>query len=232
MGKNAEKVAAATQLAKLGSKKKHAIAAKARAAIALIKSKKDEIARDFYLIGQALVALEDKAVIAALGHTSFGQLCDVELQMSAAQAARLMNVVKSFSKRDAEKLTAAKATAIIDLAAAIGGKTTPKGLLSRGTVHVPGVGAVDVHGADAAAIARAARSARAKGAKKTIHGVSLSATEKALVAHIRAALRGAKVKSADVEGIAASAATGGRFRISGYLHDVHAIGRALAHVES
>ena len=108
---NTGKLAKVEQLAALGEKKKHALVTNARKAIALIKSKKDEIARDFYDIGRAL--------------------------MSTAQAARLMQVVKSFSERDAKKLTAAKATAIIDLAGAIGGKTTPKGLLSRGTVHVP-----------------------------------------------------------------------------------------------
>ena len=118
---------AANRLAALGAAKKQSIAKKARATIALIVAKKDEIARDFYTIGRALVALDDKAVIAALGYKSFAALCDVELRMSAAQAARLMNVVKSFSERDAEQLTAAKATAIIDLAGAMGGKTTPRG---------------------------------------------------------------------------------------------------------
>ena len=215
------------QLAARAGAKKKDIAKRARAAIALIVAKKDEIAHDFYAIGRALVALDDKAVIAALGHRSFGELCDVELGMSAAQAARLMNVVKSFSEREADELTAAKATAIIDLAGALGGKTTPKGLLSRGTVRVPGVGAVDVHAADAAVIARAARSARAKAPAKKSHGVSLSSADKALVTHLRAALRRAKLKSATVEGIAASAATGGRFRITAYLHDAPAVGEAL-----
>ena len=231
MGKKTRKAAQIDQLAALGKTKKAAIAKKARAAIALIKAKKNEIASDFYVIGKALVALDDKAVITALGHTSFGQLCDVELEMSAAQAARLMNVVKSFSKREAEDLTAAKATAIIDLAKALGGKTSAKGLLSRGTVHVDGVGAIDVGGADAAVIARAARSARANAPTKVAHGVSLTSADKSLVAQLRAALRHAKLKSADIEGIAASAATGGRFRISGYLRDVHAIGKALAQAD-
>jgi hypothetical protein len=36
------------------------------------------------------------------------------------------------------------------------------------------------------------------------------------------------VKSVDVEGIASSAATGGRFRITGYLRDARAIGKALS----
>ncbi len=221
---------AANRLGAIAAAKKQTIATKARATIALIVAKKDEIARDFYTIGRALVALDDKAVIAALGHKSFAALCDVELRMSAAQAARLMNVVKSFSERDAERLTAAKATAIIDLAGAMGGKTTAKGLLSRGTVHVPGVGPVDVHGADAAVIARAARSARAKSPAKRTHGVSLSTADAALVTHLRAGLRRAKVKSATVEGIASSAVTGGRFRVTGYLHDARAIGEALSKI--
>ena len=217
--------------AKLGAKRKAAVAKKGHAMIALVKAKKDEIARDFYVIGKALVWLHDQSVASALGHSSFAELCDVELQMSSAQAQRLMNVVKSFPKRTAEELTAAKATAIIDLAGALGGKTTPKGLLERGTVHVPGVGALDVKSADAATIDRAAKAARAKRRHAT-HGVSLSSAEEQLVAHLRAALRRAKLESAEIEGIAASAATGGRFRISGYLRDVHAIGEALAHADN
>ena len=227
-GKSTPKLAAKIDaLAKLGAKRKAAIEKKARAAIALIKSKKDEIANDFYVIGKALLALDDKAVVAVLGHPSFGALCQIELGMSSAQAQRLMNVAKSFSKREAADLTASKATAIVDLAGAIGGKTTAKGLLARGTVDVPGVGAIDVKSADAATLDRAARAAREKDAHKTTHGVSLTSADKQLVAHMRAALKRANVKAAEIEGIAASVATGGRFRISGYLRDLHAICEAL-----
>ena len=92
------------------------------------------------------------------------------------------------------------------------------------------MGPVDVHGADAAMIARAARSARAKSPVKRVRGVSLTAADKAIITHLRAALRRGKVKSATVEGIAASAATGGRFRITAYFHDARAVGEALSKI--
>ncbi len=222
MGKTSNQLATIERITKLGTAEKKKLVTKGRAAIAVIKSKKDEIARDFYVIGEALVALDHKGVVAALGHSSFAQLCDVDLGISASQAARLMSVVRHFSKREAEHLSAAKATSLIDLAGAIGGKTTPKGLLARGTVHVPGVGEVDVKASGAAAIARAAKKARA-GKPASGRGVHLAAGDGEFIKRVRHA----KVKGAVIDGIAASAKTGGRFRITGFIRDAKAIGHAL-----
>lgn len=226
MGNTGDKLDAIERVRKVGLAEKRKLAAKGRAAIAFIRSKKDEIARAFYDIGKELVTLSDEGVVSALGHPSFASLCDVELGMSPSQAARLMKVARSFSQREAGSLTAAKATALVDLAHAIGGKTTPKGLLERKTVTVPGVGSIDLASSGAAEIARAAKRARAKTGNTPTRGVRLSTEDKSFLRHARAAVN-RDANGTTVQAIAASSATGGRFVVKGLIRDARAIGHAL-----
>ncbi len=173
------------KVASRGVKEKARLAAQGRAAIAVVVAMKKQIQKSFYAMGKALVVLRDKAVIAALGHPSFEQLCEVELRMSDAQALRLIHIVESFSKGIAGHLGSTKATAIIDLANALGKKTTPSGLLKRGTVHLPNGAAIDVKSASAAKIAPAHVIHASRPANGP--GVHVSPAERRLAKHVAAA---------------------------------------------
>lgn len=83
-------------------------------------------------MGRALATLKDPGVLHALGHPSFAALC-TSMGISVGQADRLVHIVHSFPESATKHLTSGKATAIIKLAGAIGGRTTPKGLLAKGT---------------------------------------------------------------------------------------------------
>jgi hypothetical protein len=226
VGNKEETVGAIERARTLGVGEKRKLAAKGREAIAFIRSMKNEIARAFYEIGRALLALEDDAVVAALGHPSFASLCQLELGMSPSQAARLMTIARSFSQREAGDLTAAKAVALVSLSRAIGGRTTARGLLGRRLVKVPGVGPIDVATAGAATIARAAKQARQTTRRPPTRGIKLSAEDERFVRQLRADAR-RDAKGAIVTGLAASAATGGRFYVKGYIRDARALGQAL-----
>lgn len=228
-GNDHDKLAHVERVAKLGLADKRKLAKKGRAAIAIVVAMKRQIEKAFYAMGKALVTLSDKAVIAALGQPSFEALCEVELKMSVAQAERLIDIVESFGRRDVAHLTSTKATAVIDLAGALGHETTAKGLLKRGTVHLPGGRAIDVSAASAAKIASAARSIRAK---RPAHGpgVHVSAGDRRIIDHLIRELRRAKVK-ATVDAIAASASTGAKMRLTVNVRDAKKVGHALLHVQ-
>jgi hypothetical protein len=217
------------KLARAGLKEKSRLAKKGRAAIATVVAMKKQIQKSFYAMGKALVVLRDPAVIRALGHPSFEALCEVDLKMSDAQAVRLIHIVESFPKGIADDLGSTKATAVIDLANALGKKATASGLVKRGTVHLPNGKSIDVKAASAANIARAARAVH----KPNVHGpgMHVSPEDRRLVAHVAAALRKAKVR-ATVEALAASGKDGARMRLTVNARDAPRVGRALAAVKS
>lgn len=220
------KLAVVNRVAAMGTAERKRLAEKGREAIATVVAMRREVEQAFYAMGEALSVLSDSAVIRALGHPSFAQLCDVELGVSVAQATRLIHIVESFGKREAARLTSTKATAIIDLAGALGNKTTAKGLWKRRTVHLPDGTTIDVESASAAKIANAAKALRARKPGKKF-GVHVTPADRQAVAHAAAALRRAKIH-ARVEAIAASAATGAKIRITFSVRDLASVGRVLA----
>lgn len=226
--KSDRQLATAKQVAKLGLAEKRRLAAKGRKAIAMVLAMKRQVETAFYAMGKALVTLADKGVIRALGHPSFEALCEVELKMSDAQAMRLIHIVESFPQRDVAHLTSTKATAIIDLAGALGHETTPRGLVKRGTIHLPNGQTIDVRGASAARIAGAARTVRARHSSARAPGIHVSAEDGRLVASIVRELRRAKV-TARVDAIAAGTKTGAKMRLTVNVRDAKKVGRALLH---
>ncbi len=228
MGKST-KLARVNAVAALGAKEKALLAKKGRAAIAVVVAMKREIKKSFYAMGPALVVLREPAIIRALGHPSFDELCTVELAMSDAQANRWIHIAESFSKREAEGLTSAKATAVIDLAHALGKDTTAKGLIKRGTVHLPNGSSIDVKAASAARIASAARTIRS-GRPASGPGIHISPADRRLLDHVVAKLAQAKIK-ATVAGVAGGAKTGAKMRLTVGLRDLRKLGQALLHVE-
>ncbi len=141
---------------------------------------------------------------------------------------RLIHIVESFPQRELAHLTSTKATAIIDLAGALGHETTPRGLLKRGTIHLPNGQTLDVGGASAARIASAARNIRAHHARSHQHGVHVSMEDQRIVTRVVRELRRAKV-AASVNAIAASNETGAKMRLTVNVRDAKKVGRALLH---
>src|SRR6185312_11403130 len=154
------KLTKAEAAVKRAAAEKKKLAAIGRRAVAAVLKAKRDAQKAFYDMGRALAILRDASVYHALGHSSFEQLCEATLGISDSQAGRLIAITEHFDARDAKKMiTSTRATAIIDLAGALGGDTTPKGLLARGTVRLPDGASIDVRSADAEAIERAARAA-------------------------------------------------------------------------
>ena len=137
----------------------------------------------------------------------------------------MIRIVGSFTAAEAKKLTRTKATALVDLARAMGGRATARGLLARGTVHV-GKATIDVGAANASKIDRVAKELRA-GKHATGPGVHVSPEDRKTVAAIARGLRAAKI-DAIIEAIAADAEGGAKMRIVARVRDRKKVARALA----
>ena len=80
--------------------------------LAIIDRKKAQVARAFYDLGSALRELNDKKLYGILGYPTFdAMLADREV-MSAAQARKLIEVVRRFDREMAQRLGAEKAYAL------------------------------------------------------------------------------------------------------------------------
>ena len=224
MKRMTSEVSNAHQILARGSVESKRLAAKGRKAVAVVLTMKKRIERSFYAMGKALAVLDDPRIFHALGHPSFSALCSVDLGVSPAQADRLIHIVDSFSQAEAKRLTSTKATALIDLARAIGGKTTARGLIARGTVHV-GKRTIDVRSANAARIARVAKELR-DGKHRQGPGVHVPEEDARYLQQLARAVRATKI-DATVEGIAAGAAEGARMRIVAHVRDAKKLARAL-----
>lgn len=225
MGTTLVKVKAA---AKLGAAEKKRLAARGRKAVATVLAMKKVIKKAFYEMGRALAVLKDPAVFRALGHPSFEELC-ASMKMSDSQADRLIAITEHFSAREAKELiTSTKATAIIDLASAMGGKTTPRGLLERGTVHLANGKTIDVGSASSHAIDAAARSLRANRKPSGHGGLAISPEAKRFFARLRSEAKKARLGDVRIEEIAASEDEEAKMRLVAGVKDARALAHALA----
>jgi hypothetical protein len=215
-----------TDLAKLGVAEKKRLAAKGRAAIAIVAREKRRIESSFYAMGRALGTLKDPGVLHALGHPSFSALC-TSMGISVGQADRLVHIVQSFPEPVTKHLTSSKATAIIKLAGAIGGKTTPKGLLAHGTVHLSDGDTIDLKASDANRIDAVARKLAAHKKKPRRGGVAVSSEAHAFFVRFARERQADKLTSVRVDEIAAKKADGGKMRITASIADAKKLGHAL-----
>ena len=208
-----------------GTAEKRKLAAKGERAAVVVRRMKNRIERSFYEMGKALVVLDDPGVFHAMGFSSFDALCSTHLGVPPATADRLIHIVESFPASEARKLNSTKATALIDLARAIGGRTTARGLLARGTVHV-GATRLDVKSASATKIDALAKELR-DGKHTTGPGVHVSAADASFVKHL-----GAKMHAEQIDGsvtaAAAGADEGAKMHISCHVREAKALEKALA----
>ncbi len=216
-----------TGAAKLGTAEKKRLAAKGRKAVATVVAMKRTIKKAFYAMGRALAVLKEPAVFHALGHPSFAQLCTT-IEISESQADRLIAITEHFSPRDAKKMiTSTKATSIIDLASAIGGKTTAKGLLKQGTVHLSDGQTIDIRSASSHAIDGAARRLRSRRKPSGHGGLMVSPNAKHFFTALRAATKKAKLADVRIEEIAASKSDEAKMRLVASVHDAGKLADAL-----
>ena len=208
-----------------GAAEKRKLAAKGKRAAAVVKRKKTKIERSFYEMGKALVVLEDPGVFHAMGYSSFDALCSTHLGVPPATADRLIHIVESFPASEARKLNSTKATALIDLARAMGGRTTARGLLARGTVHV-GHTTLDVKSANATKIAAVAKDLR-DGKHASGPGVHVSAEDARFVKHLDAKMHAEKIEGS-VSAAAAAADEGAKMHITCHVREAKALEKALS----
>ena len=203
-----------TRTERTAKRKLAAIAAAARRDIALVKRRKHDIEGAFYDIGQALVRLKKPDVIRALGHQTFDALCQIELQMSVAQADRLISVAGSMTRDEAKKLGPAKAAALVDLLSATPGRDTARGALARG-VRLPGGKKLDPKTSSARAMESAAKSVRSATRPAKGRGRHVAREELALGAALEKKLRADGVATARVVVVAGPPGKPARVRIDG-----------------
>jgi hypothetical protein len=202
------------------------ILAEAKRDIAFIRSKRGEITAAFYDIGEALARLKRPEVPGAFGRASWEDFCKVDLQMSATQAQRLIDIVATMSREEAVALgTSTKASSVALLLGATPEDDTVADAL-RGKVVVRGR-ALDVKSMSANAIAREAQKARSARKGKNKRGRGASDEERARVA--------ALVKSLRALGLTATVALKAglmnresKVAIVAPLSELRALGKALA----
>ena len=202
------------------------IVGKARADIALINRRKHEIATAFYDIGQALVRLKRPGVWRALGHESFAALCGVELDMSVAQADRLVAIVEHMTRSEARNLGATKAAALAELVDATPARDTVRGALSRG-VKLPGGKKLNARAASTRAIGRAAKAARAASKPATKRGRRVSKEDARVGTALGKELRALGVKDGKVTVLAGLAGRRARVKIEVGVEELGMLAKAI-----
>ncbi len=108
------------------------LVAEAKGDIALIARRRAEISEAFYDIGEALVRLKRREVVAAMGCRSFAELCERHVGLSSSQAERLVDIVTSMTRAEALSVGATKAASIVALARATPEDDTASELIARG----------------------------------------------------------------------------------------------------
>lgn len=159
------------------------IAAAARKDIAFVQRRRARIAEAFYEIGEALVRLKRREVVAAMRCRSFAELCEMYVGFSPTQADRLVDIVRNMSRADAIAVGATKAASIVALARARPEAGSAAELLRRG-LRLDGE-RVDVKAASARAIAKLAVGVRAGTSRA---GRGPTAAERAACAALERAL--------------------------------------------
>jgi hypothetical protein len=169
------------------------LVAQAKEDIALIARRRADISDAFYDIGEALVRLKRREVVAAMGCRSFAELCEKHVGLSSSQADRLVDIVTSMTRTDALSVGATKAASIVALVRATPADDTAADLLRRGA-RVRGK-VVDVKKASSRAIARATVEVRTDA---TPRGRMVTREERAACAVLEKALRSAGAMDAKV----------------------------------
>lgn len=199
------------------------IVAAARRDIAFIRSKRGEITAAFYDIGEALLRLKKPEVPRAFGRPSWDAFCSTDLQMSATQAQRLIDIVESMTRDEAVALgTSTKASSVAELIGATPEDDTVADAL-HGKVIVRGR-TLDVKNMSAGAIAEETKKVRTR---KTNRGRGVSEADRKRVATLAKTLRALGL-TATVVIKAGLMNREANVAIAAPLSELHALGKSLA----
>jgi hypothetical protein len=210
----------------LAAAEKKRLAAKGKKLMERVRALRDEREKMAHEMGKALALLKDKAMIHALGYQSFQALCSIGLGMSHDTADQLIDISQSFTVAQTAALGTAKATALIGLSRALGGKHTPSGLLSHRNLDVGRGKQFDVKAASADAIHRVASDLRDRAPIAARRGIHVTPEDKAFVARLNKALH-AHGLDAEAIAIAGPHETGGKLRLDGLIRDARLLAKAL-----
>jgi hypothetical protein len=212
--------------------KRSRLVEEARADIALIHRRRQEITESFFDIGEALERLQPPEMAEVLGYSNFAELCEKELAMSPSKARQLIAIARGVKRSDAVLWGQDRAAALLALAEA-----TPEpdsaALLAGAAYQLPDGKTLDVGKAPTAAIWEAAKMLRASRSAKTEkrgRGLTTTAEERAAAARIERAFQDAGLTSARVVAVARNKA-GAMVRIERVpLAEVDKVRLALAKV--
>ena len=199
------------------------ILAQAKQDIDLIARRRGEITEAFYDIGEALVRLKRREVVAALGCRSFAELCAEHVGISSSQADRLVDIVTNMTRAEAIDVGATKAASLVALARATPEDDTVSDLLRHGA-RVGGK-QVDVRKASSRQVARATAAARAARPNGKTDARSVTKDERATCEALEKALRQAGAKDATVQSKRGS--HGGRATIELPIADITRLATAV-----
>ncbi|MBI2391257.1 MAG: hypothetical protein HYV09_16835 [Deltaproteobacteria bacterium] len=179
----------------------------AREDLALVKRRKAEIAEAFYDIGEALLRLRKEPVPKLLGYEGFAELCTRGLQISAATAGRLIEIVQRLPRRDALKWGKERAHALIELADATPASDSPQ------KIDPKVLGKLDPKTATTREIQSLAQKVRAQKKRRPTRGRTTTAEERALASKLQASLRKSGARTATVEAVATKPGASAKLRI-------------------
>lgn len=178
------------------------LAEEARADIAIIRRRRDQISDAFYDMGEALVRLKRPGVAEALGRSSFREICEKDLAMSVTAASSLVAIVSGVPREDALRLGQERALALVALA-----KVTPEpdtaAHLARMKPKLPSGKRLDISKASANEIKAAAKELRsAKTPAARPRGRTTTPDERSRAARLEESLRAAGLDRARVIAVA------------------------------
>ncbi len=102
-----------------------------------IRQKSQNVERDLFDIGEALVEIQKKELFLPLGYTTFDEMLATEDVMGRSQAYKMMAVVRAFPRRVRSSLGMEKSYALVRYAHATAPEESPMSLLTTG-VHIDG----------------------------------------------------------------------------------------------
>lgn len=199
--------------------------AEGRAALARVREKRGDIAGSLVDIGEALQVLQREGVPEALGRADFDEVCRVDLEMAPSTARRMIQVSQRFRRETVLSLGPDRAHALLELADAAPGETSPEQLL-QGSVTLPSGERLAVSKATAAQLHDAARELR-RAHKPSRRGLTASADERKRFSEYAARLKSVGCEGATVKLIASRDEEGAWVELRVRLRDLDGATAAL-----
>jgi hypothetical protein len=169
--------------------------------ISLIRRKQRDIADAFFEIGEALARLRKDPIPKLLHRSGFGELCEVDLEISVERAGLLIEIAERVRREDAVRWKQEKTVALLALANATPEHDTP-GMLAVEKLRTPDHRPFDPEKTSARRIKEFAKVLRADRGTGSVRGRTTTVEERKLA---RALLRELHAQGLDESSVAAVA---------------------------